>query len=60
MPDFVGPARIWASAAVFHPSPHEGVVLLTGGCQHNLFKYSEENLIENVHRASLLHFGKPI
>ena len=58
MSEEAGPPRIWGCSGVFHPVPHEAMVVLYGGTQHNLFKTAEEELIQNVHRASLLHFGK--
>jgi len=55
--DEMGPPRIWANVGVFYPCPHEAVILLSGGARMNLFKRAD-NLITNVHRSSLFHFGE--
>ena len=50
----IGPPLIWASVGELYPRPHEAVILLSGGAQMSVFK----NLYDNIHRLSLLHFGK--
>ena len=43
--------------SVYHPTPHQAVMLVLGGSNRNLFK-TMDHLVENVHEAVIMHFGK--
>ena len=60
MPEIAGPARVWCAAGVYHPSPHEAVVLVSGGSGGNILMGHGDSEVENVQNDSIMHFGNVI
>ena len=54
-----GPGRIWHTAgSSHHPLTHSSVVVSVGGSDQNLFKTSDESLLQNVERTAVFTFGR--